>query len=83
MTGMIAAPILIGNVDYICVVVIIDNLREKRLYLHETFLKKEIPETAASSLVRDSKAVSPQSRGDVANVLQNYLKNKSDLHIPK
>lgn len=83
MTSMIAAPILIGNVDYICVVVIIDNLKEKRLYLHETFLKKEIPETAASSLVRDSKAVSPQSRGDVAKVLQNYLINKSNLNIPQ
>lgn len=80
-TGMIAASILIGTDTYICVVVIIDNLKEKRLYLHETFLKKEIPETAASSLVHDSKAVSPQSRGDVAKVLQNYLKSKSNRQI--
>ena len=52
MTGMIAAPILIGTDTFICVVVIIYNLRERRLYLHETFLTEKIPEIAASSLVR-------------------------------
>ena len=75
-TGMIAAPIKIGENTYICVVVVIDNLKNKRLYLHEAFDIKEIPEIAASSSVHDSITASPQSRGVVAKVLQNYLKNK-------
>ncbi|MBQ7253209.1 MAG: hypothetical protein IJS30_00855 [Bacteroidales bacterium] len=73
---MIAAPIKIGENTYICVVVVIDNLKNKRLYLHEAFDIKEIPEIAASSSVHDSITASPQSRGVVTKVLQNYLKNK-------
>ena len=56
-----AAPILIGTDSFICVVVVIYNLMERRLYLHETFLTEKIPEIAASSLVRGGKTASPQS----------------------
>ena len=76
MTGMMAAPILIGDDSFICVVVVIFNLKEKRLYLHETFLTEKIPEIAASSLVRGSIAASPQSQGNIAKILQRLLKNK-------
>ena len=76
MTGMMAAPILIGTDSFICVVVVIYNLKERRLYLHETFLTEKIPEIAASSLVRDSNAASPQSQGSIAKILQRFLKNK-------
>lgn len=76
MTGMLAAPILIGTDSFICVVVIIYNLTERRLYLHETFLTEKIPEIAASSLVRVSDTESPQSRGSIAKVLSNFLKSK-------
>ena len=76
MTGMIAAPILIGTESYYCVVAIIFNLKEKRLYLHETFSKEKIPEIAASSLVHDSDAASPQSRGSIAKILANFLNSK-------
>lgn len=76
MTGMIAAPILIGDDSFICVVVVIYNLQEKRLYLHETFLTEKIPEIVASSLVRGSKAASPQSRGSVAKILLDFLISK-------
>ena len=76
MTGMIAAPILIGDDSFICVVVVIYNLIERRLYLHETFLTEKIPEIAASSLVRGSSAASPQSQGSIAKILQRLLKNK-------
>ena len=76
MTGMMAAPILIGTDSFICVVVVIYNLKEKRLYLHETFLTEKIPEIAASSLVRVSDAESPQSRGNIAKVLSKFLKTK-------
>ena len=76
MTGMMAAPIIIGTDTFICVVVVIYNLIEKRLYLHETFLTEKIPEIAASSLVRVSDTESPQSRGSIAKVLPNFFKSK-------
>ena len=76
MTGMMAAPILIGTDSFICVVVVIYNLQERRLYLHETFLTEKIPEIAASSLVRVGGAESPQSRGSVAKILMSFLKTK-------
>ena len=76
MTGMMAAPILIGTDSFICVVVVIYNLLERRLYLHETFLTEKIPEIAASSLVRGSSAASPQSQGSIAKILQRLLKSK-------
>ena len=76
MTGMMAAPIIIGSDSFICVVVVIYNLKEKRLYLHETFLTEKIPEIAASSLVRSSNTASPQSQGSVAKILQRFLKTK-------
>ena len=76
MTGMIAAPILIGDDSFICVVVVIYNLKERRLYLHETFLTEKIPEIAASSLVRGSSAASPQSQGNIAKILLSFIKSK-------
>lgn len=76
MTGMMAAPILIGDDSFICVVVVIFNLSERRLYLHETFLTEKIPEIAASSLVRGSRAASPQSQGSIAKILQRFLISK-------
>ena len=76
MTGMMAAPILIGTDSFICVVVVIFNLKERRLYLHETFLTEKIPEIAASSLVRGSGAASPQSLGSIAKIIQRLIKNK-------
>ena len=76
MTGMLAAPIIIGSDTFICVVVVIFNLKERRLYLHETFLTEKIPEIAASSLVRGSDPASPQSRGSIAKILSHFLNNK-------
>ena len=76
MTGMIAAPISIGTDSFICVVVVIFNTREGRLYLHETFLTEKIPEIAASSLVRGRNTASPQSRGSVAKILLSFLNTK-------
>ena len=76
MTGMMAAPILIGTDSFICVVVVIYNLQERRLYLHETFLTEKIPEIAASSLVRVGEAESPQSQGSIAKILMSWIKSK-------
>ena len=75
MTGMIAAPIRIASDSFICVVVVIYNLKEKRLYLHESFLTEKIPEIAASSLVHSSNSASPQSQGSIANLLANFIKS--------
>ena len=76
MTGIIAAPIIIGSDTFICVVVVIYNLKLKRLYLHESFLTEKIPEIVASSLVRDGKPVSPQSQGVLTNILSLFIKSK-------
>ena len=76
MTGMMAAPILIGTDSFICVVVVIYNLMERRLYLHETFLTEKIPEIAASSLVHGGKPASPQSLGTLAKILLSFLNTK-------
>ncbi len=73
---MMAAPIVIEDDSFICVVVVIYNLKERRLYLHESFLTEKIPEIAASSLVRGSSAASPQSRGSIAKILQRFLITK-------
>ena len=76
MTGMMAAPILIGTDSFICVVVVIFNRTTRRLYLHETFLTEKIPEIAASSLVRSSDSASPQSQGIVAKIMSLFIKSK-------
>ena len=76
MTGVIAAPILIGSDSFICVVVVVYNLKEKRLYLHETFLTEKIPEIAASSLVRSRDTASPQSQGMIAKILMRWFNSK-------
>lgn len=61
MTGMVAAPILIRDDSFICFVVVIYNLVERRLHLHESFFTKQIPEIAAS----------PQSRKNLYHMLRN------------
>ncbi len=77
MTGMMAAPIIIGTDSFICVVVVIYNLIERRLYLHETFLTEKIPEIAASSLVHDSEAASPQSVE--WHIFRNFIVNNQTV----
>lgn len=76
MTGMMAAPILIGTDSFICVVVVIFNRSTRRLYLHETFLTEKIPEIAASSLVRSSTSASPQSQGFVSKIVSLFVNSK-------
>jgi hypothetical protein len=76
---MIAAPIQIDKEKYVCVVMVIANLEQKRLYVHESFLTKNLQEIVASNSVRGSNASSPQPQGDVAKVLQNYLIDKQNV----
>lgn len=80
LTGMVAAPILVGEDRYICVVEVIKNLKEQRLCVHEAFLTKNLQEVVASSHVRDSNdATSRQPQGEVVNVLINHLKNNNGV----
>lgn len=76
MTGIIAAPIQIAEEKYVCAVEVIANLKQQRLYLHESFLTKNLQEVVASNPVHESTASSPQPNGGIANVLQNYLITK-------
>jgi hypothetical protein len=80
---MIAAPIQIDEEKYVCVVMVIANLEQKRLYVHESFLTKNLQEIVASNSVRGSNASSPQPQGEVAKVLQNYLIDKQNLKNKK
>lgn len=75
---MIAAPIQIGEEKYVCVVEVIANLELKRLYVHESFLTKNLHEVVASNPVHGSSASSPQPNGDIANVLHNFLLTKEE-----
>lgn len=80
MTGMIAAPIQIGEEKYVCVVEVIANLEQQRLYLHESFLTKNLQEVVASNSVHGNNvnASSPQPQGEIAKVLQNFLISKQN-----
>ena len=78
-TGMIAAPIQIGDEKYVCVVEVIDNLKEQKLYVHEAFVGKTLQRAVASSLVHGSTTTSPNPNGEIAKVLQNHLNTYSDL----
>ena len=69
------ADVALDDLDDFGEGVVIYNLKLKRLYLHESFLTEKIPEIVASSLVRDGKPVSPQSRGVLTNILSLFIKS--------
>ncbi len=79
-TGMIAAPIQIGNDKYICVVEVIDNLSLKRLYVHESFLTENLSGASGSNPVLQSNDTSSHStkRDSIANILTNFIKSQND-----
>ena len=76
-TGMIAAPIQIGNEKYVCVVEVIANTQIQRLYVHEVTLTKNLQRVVADTTAvhRDDAPVT-QPKGEIAKVLQNYLITK-------
>ena len=74
MTGMIAAPINISDNRYVCIVEVIANTNNQRLYLHEAFLIKNLQEIVATSPVHDNIIItSRQLQGEIAKILQNYV----------
>ena len=73
-TGIIAAPILIKDEKYICVVMVIDNTITNRLYVHEVFLTKNLFEDVADSIaVLGAEAPVTRPQGEVAKILKNYI----------
>ena len=76
-TGMIAAPIQIGDEKFVCVVEVIANTEIQRLYVHEVTLTKNLQRAVADSTAvhRDDAPVT-QPKGEITNVLHNYLINQ-------
>lgn len=75
-TGMIAAPIIIKEEKYICVVEVIDNTITNRLYAHEVFLTKNLIEDVADTIaVLGAETPVTHPQGEVAKILNNYIQN--------
>ena len=61
---------------------VIANLQNKRLYVHEAFLTKNLQEVLATSHVRHSdNTTSHKPLGEIANVLQNVVTAKDSSKI--
>jgi len=75
-TGMVAAPIMIADERYVCVVVVIYNLQVRRLYVHEAFITKKLLAVVATSLPSEDESSLAQPQGDVAKVLTDFLISK-------
>lgn len=75
-TGIIAAPITIKEEKYICVVVVIDNKKVSRLYVHEVFLTKNLLEDVAVSIaVLGAETPVTHPQGEVAKILKNHIQD--------
>ena len=78
-TGMIAAPITIGNEKYVCVVEVIANRQVTRLYVHEVTLTKTLQgDVADSNAVHGETNLVTQPQGEIAKVLRNYVNTKDN-----
>ncbi len=72
-TGMIAAPILLDGERYICVVEVIKNKENNRLYTHEVTLQKNLLDVRSSPSQVQS-TILATNQGDIAKILQNIVK---------
>lgn len=78
-TGMIAAPITIGNEKYVCVVEVIANRQVTRLYVHEVTLTKTLQgDVADSNAVPGDNNLVTQPQGEIAKILRNYVNTKNN-----
>lgn len=78
-TGMIAAPITIGDEKYVCVVEVIANRQVTRLYVHEVTLTKNLQgDVADSNAVPGDNSLVTQPQGEIAKVLRNYVNTKNN-----
>ena len=81
MTGFVAAPIEVGGERYICVVGVIRNNENNKLYVHEAFSINKLQQDVASNLVRDGKAVSPHPAGEIAKLVKEIVTAKESSKI--
>ena len=74
---MIAAPIMIGDEKYVCVVEVIANRQINRLYVHEVTLTKNLQGDVAdtNAVHRDSNLVT-HPQGVIAKILQKLHNGK-------
>lgn len=78
-TGMIAAPIQIGDEKYVCVVEVIANTQIQRLYVHEVTLTKTLQKVVAdTTAVHGEDNPVTQPKGEIAKVLQNHIITKQN-----
>lgn len=78
-TGMIAAPIIIGDEKYVCVVEVIANRQVTRLYVHEVTLTKNLQgDVADSNAVPGDNNLVTQPQGEIAKILRNYVNTKNN-----
>ena len=70
-----------NNKEKICIVEVIRDTSDNRLYVHEAFSIEKLLKNAASNSVRDGNAVSPHSQGAVAKVLQEIVNSRDSSKI--
>lgn len=76
-TGIIAAPIIVGNEKYICVVIVIENTTTERLYVHEAFIiKKLLDDVADSNAVLGADKPVTQHQGEIAKILKKITQQQ-------
>lgn len=84
-TGMIAAPITIGDEKFVCVVVVIGNRNLNRLYVHEVTLTKNLQVDVAdtNAVHGDDNHLVTHPQGEITKVLKNHLISKQNNQNPQ
>lgn len=73
---MIAAPIELMGERYICVVEVIQNKENNKLYTHEVILQKALSPIAVSNTVQSQEEIQPTNQGESAKIFKKYFQQK-------
>ena len=76
-TGMIAAPVMIDGKRYICVVEVIRNKKDNRLYTHEVTLQEKLLDVRSKPSQSQSE-IPATNQGALAKVLQKNVTAKEN-----
>ncbi|MCI5491154.1 MAG: hypothetical protein MR404_01890, partial [Prevotellaceae bacterium] len=76
-TGMIAAPVMIDGKRYICVVEVIRNKKDNRLYTHEVTLQEKLLDVRSNPSQSQSE-IPATNQGVLAKVLQKIVTDKEN-----
>ncbi len=76
-TGMIAAPVMIDGKRYICVVEVIRNNKDNRLYTHEVTLQEKLLDVRSNPSQSQSE-IPATNQGALAKVLQKIVTVKEN-----